>query len=320
MQILEGITGAPLQETDFYATNMSNTQVLEVIQRAARAPQLLQHTEIPAADKQLLPPLQTIDALAPGFQLQALEFWELGILTIQHILEGNFTEALIDTVSELVLALKQAERANMARIRFFSGIKTNLFDGNNNSVMCHANLAAMQRQIENQQLTSGQSIANVQGNLIRADAFLNLMPAQRHAMLTSAQITNNRLQVINTKSEQQTQQSQISQTPMKGPFQAQFQQNLQTQQHPLFLNRGLFNTAAQLYLNKQYSILPDPSLNRQQQIAPIRTIIQNLHQQRSDSEGIQTQRQNTITRNSHTVMEINMESEGRDINPPPLEA
>ncbi|KAA6375320.1 MAG: hypothetical protein EZS28_029150, partial [Streblomastix strix] len=27
-----------------------------------------------------------------------------------------------------------------------------------------------------------------------------------------------------------------------------------------------------------------------------------------------------IARNSHTVMEIDMESEGRDINPPPLEA
>ncbi|KAA6312654.1 MAG: hypothetical protein EZS28_055889 [Streblomastix strix] len=73
--------------------------------------------EIPAADRQLLPPLQTIDALASGFQLQALQFWELGILTIQHILEGNLTEALIDTVSGLVLALRQAERTNMVRIR-----------------------------------------------------------------------------------------------------------------------------------------------------------------------------------------------------------
>ncbi|KAA6396717.1 MAG: hypothetical protein EZS28_007754 [Streblomastix strix] len=35
VQILEGITGATLQETDFYATNLSNMQVLEVMQRAA---------------------------------------------------------------------------------------------------------------------------------------------------------------------------------------------------------------------------------------------------------------------------------------------
>ncbi|KAA6392828.1 MAG: hypothetical protein EZS28_011643 [Streblomastix strix] len=60
-----GITGAPLLETDFYATNMSNTQVLEVIHRATRATQLLQLMEIPAVDRQLLPPLQTIDALVP---------------------------------------------------------------------------------------------------------------------------------------------------------------------------------------------------------------------------------------------------------------
>ncbi|KAA6397977.1 MAG: hypothetical protein EZS28_006503 [Streblomastix strix] len=40
----------------------------------------------------------------------------------------------------------------------------------------------------------------------------------------------------------------------------------------------------------------------------------------SDSETNRTQRQNTIARNIHTVMEIDMESEGRDINPPPLEA
>ncbi|KAA6354543.1 MAG: hypothetical protein EZS28_049931 [Streblomastix strix] len=95
---------------------MSNSQVLEITQRAARAPQLFQLTEIPAADRQLLPPLQTIDELASGFQLQALEFHELGILTIQYILEDNLTQALIDTVSELVLALRQAERANMAKM------------------------------------------------------------------------------------------------------------------------------------------------------------------------------------------------------------
>ncbi|KAA6363581.1 MAG: hypothetical protein EZS28_040892 [Streblomastix strix] len=184
--------------------------VLEVIQCAARAPQLLQHTEIPAADKQLLPPLQTIDALASGFQLQTLQFWELGILTIQHILEGNLTEAVIDTVSGLVLALRQAERANMAIIRLFSMINAHLFDGNNNSVMSHANLATMQRQIGIQQLTSGQNVANVQGNL-----------------------------------------------------------------------NG---------------------------------------QQGADSEGSQTQRQNTMARNFHTVIDIDMKSVGRDMNSPPLEA
>ncbi|KAA6361390.1 MAG: hypothetical protein EZS28_043083, partial [Streblomastix strix] len=320
VQIPKGITGAPLQETDFYATNMSNTQVLEVMQRAARAPQLLQHTEIPAVDKQLLPPLHTIDALASGFQLQALQFWELGILTIQHILEGNLTEAVIDTVSGLVLALRQAERANMARIRLFSGINAHLFDGNNNSAMSHANLATTQRQIGIQQLTSGQSVANVQGNLIGANAFLNLQPLQRRAMLTPAQITNNLLLGINTKQEQQTQQSQISHAPSQGPFQAQFQQNPQSQQQPLSLNRGLFNIATQPQLNLQNSGLPDLSINCQQQIAPILPVIQNPQQQGADSEGSQTQRQNTIARNYHTVMEIDMESDGRDINPPPLEA
>ncbi|KAA6394908.1 MAG: hypothetical protein EZS28_009562 [Streblomastix strix] len=107
---------------------MSNTHVLEVMQRAARVRQLLQLMEIPAADRQLLPLLQTIDALASGFQLQAQEFWELGLLTIYHILEDNLTEALIDTVSELVLALRQVEYANMARIKLLSGIITHLLD------------------------------------------------------------------------------------------------------------------------------------------------------------------------------------------------
>ncbi|KAA6363262.1 MAG: hypothetical protein EZS28_041211, partial [Streblomastix strix] len=50
------------------------------------------------------------------------------------------------------------------------------------------------------------------------------------------------------------------------------------------------------------------------------TIIPEQRQQGADSEGSQTKRQNTITRNSNTVMEFDMESEGRDINPPPLEA
>ncbi|KAA6371460.1 MAG: hypothetical protein EZS28_033013, partial [Streblomastix strix] len=209
MQILKGITRASLQDTDFYATNMSNTLVLDMIQRATWFPQLLQNTDILAADRQLMPPLQMIDTLASGFYLQAQEFWELGILTIQHILEGKLTESLIDTVSELVISLIQAERANMTRIRLFSGKSAHLFD-RNYSVMSQANLATTQRQIGIQQLTSGQSFANVQDNLIGQQGF--------------------------------------------------------------------------------------------------------------DSERNQTQRQNTIARNSITVMKIDMESEKNDVNPPPLEA
>ncbi|KAA6378670.1 MAG: hypothetical protein EZS28_025805 [Streblomastix strix] len=71
VQILEGITGAPLQETDFYATNMSNIQVLEVMQLAARTSQLLQHMEIPAADRQLMPPLYMIEVLVSSLGPQA---------------------------------------------------------------------------------------------------------------------------------------------------------------------------------------------------------------------------------------------------------
>ncbi|KAA6357940.1 MAG: hypothetical protein EZS28_046533, partial [Streblomastix strix] len=296
MQILKGITRASLQDTDFNATNMSNTLVLDMIQRATWFPQLLQNTDILAADRQLMPPLQTIDALASGFYLQAQEFWELGILTIQHILVGKLTESLIDTVSGLVISLRQAERANMARIRLFSGINAHLFD-RNNSVMSQTNLSTTQRQIGIQQLTSGQSFANVQDNLIGANAFLNLQPSQRRAMLTSAQITNNLQLEINMKKKQSTQQSQIS-----------------------WALTGLFNIATQPQLNQHNSISPDPSLIRQQQIVPTLPKIQNIQQQGFDSERNQTQRQNTIARSSLTVMKIDMESEKNDINPPPLEA
>ncbi|KAA6379588.1 MAG: hypothetical protein EZS28_024886 [Streblomastix strix] len=319
MQIMEGITGAPLQEIDFQATNISNTQVLEETQRAARAPQLLQHTETPAADTQFLSSLQTINGLASGFYLQALQFWELGILTISHMLEGNLAETLIDTVSELVLALRQAERANVAEIRLFSGIKSLLFDGNNNSVMINANPATTSGQICIQQLTSGQSVANVQGNIIGANAFINLQLPQRRAMLTLAQITNNLFLRINTKSEQQTYQSQIQQAPSQSPFYAQFPQNLQLQQQTLSINRGLFNAATHLQLNQPNPVLPVLSLNRQQQIAPNLPVIQNPQQQEADSEGNHTQRQNIIVRNSHAVMDIVMESERQDINLPSIE-
>ncbi|KAA6374458.1 MAG: hypothetical protein EZS28_030014 [Streblomastix strix] len=50
------------------------------------------------------------------------------------------------------------------------------------------------------------------------------------------------------------------------------------------------------------------------------TILSIISQQGADSEGNQTQRQNSTTRNYHYVMEIDMESKGRDINPTPLEA
>ncbi|KAA6393089.1 MAG: hypothetical protein EZS28_011385 [Streblomastix strix] len=294
VQILEGITQASLQETEFNAANMQNTQVLEIIQLAARAPQHLQQTEIPAADRQHRRPLSTIDSLA--------------------------SETLIDTVSELVLALRQVERANMAKIKLFSGINFHFFDGNNNSMMSHANLATTQRQIGIQQLTSEQCVLNVQENLVGTTAFQNYQSPKRRAMPTTSQITNNLLLGINTKSEQQTQQSQILQTPSQGPFQAQLQQNLQLQQQPLSLNRDLLNIAIQLQLNQPNPVLLELSLNRQQQITSIPLIIQNPQQQGCDTDSIQTHRQITMAKNSHIVMKIDMESEGLDINPPQLEA
>ncbi|KAA6356342.1 MAG: hypothetical protein EZS28_048132 [Streblomastix strix] len=106
--------------------------------------------------------------------------------------------------------------------------------------------------------------------------------------------------------------------PSQRPIQAKFQQNLQQQQQ-FSLNRGLLNSATQLQLNQPNLVLPDLSLNRQQQIAPILPVTLNTQQQGAESEGVQTHRQNTIARNSPAVMEIDMESEGRDINPPPLE-
>ncbi|KAA6392033.1 MAG: hypothetical protein EZS28_012442 [Streblomastix strix] len=193
VQLLECITRASQLQTDFIETSMSNIQVLEVMQRAARAPQLIQHTEIPATDRQLLPSFQLIVALTSGFQLQALEFWELSKLNISHILEVR-------------------TRQNGENKTFFQD-KYLFFDGINNFVMSHAYLATMQRQIGIQQLTQGQSVANVQRNVIGANAFLNLKPPQRRAMLTPAQITINLLPTINTKSQQQIRQSQISQPP-----------------------------------------------------------------------------------------------------------
>ncbi|KAA6359260.1 MAG: hypothetical protein EZS28_045213 [Streblomastix strix] len=87
-QPLEDITGASLQDTDFNETNSSNKQVLKIIQRVARALQLLQQTEISAADQQLLPPLLMIGTLALCLQLHASQFCKLDILTVQRILEG----------------------------------------------------------------------------------------------------------------------------------------------------------------------------------------------------------------------------------------
>ncbi|KAA6397976.1 MAG: hypothetical protein EZS28_006502 [Streblomastix strix] len=118
-KILEGISGAQLQKTDFFVTDMLKKQFQELIQRAAWVVQLFQRTEIPTADLQLQPPLCAIIALGEGLKLQAFVLQELGMLTIYYVFVGNLKEALTDTIPEQVLILRQAERANMARIRFF---------------------------------------------------------------------------------------------------------------------------------------------------------------------------------------------------------
>ncbi|KAA6401066.1 MAG: hypothetical protein EZS28_003405 [Streblomastix strix] len=217
-QILEGITGEPLQETYLYASNMSNTLVLEVIQRQAQVSQLLQHMEIPAADRPLLLLVWTIDALASGFQLQLVEFCELVILTIQRMLEGNLTEALIVTVSELVLAIGQAKSTNMEKIRPFLELIDRLTSS------CQARDKVSQIYMTTQ---LGQT-------------HFQIFSARRDAQFTTITII---------------------------PEQRSIQ---------------------------QYS-------------------------KRANAEGDQTKRQITFTRNTHIVMEIEMQSEGRDINPPPLE-
>ncbi|KAA6370665.1 MAG: hypothetical protein EZS28_033810 [Streblomastix strix] len=120
-QILKVITGASLQETDFYATNMSNTQVLEVMQCVARSRSFYNTRKYQQQIDNSCCHFRRQTRSPQVFQLQALEFWELGKFTIQHIMEGNLTETLIDTVSELVLALRQAERTNLAIIGLFLG-------------------------------------------------------------------------------------------------------------------------------------------------------------------------------------------------------
>ncbi|KAA6365689.1 MAG: hypothetical protein EZS28_038783, partial [Streblomastix strix] len=70
----------------------------------------------------------------------------------------------------------------------------------------------------------------------------------------------------------------------------------------------------------KFTITTTTIIHEQWYIQYCYTTIAKSTKYRADSEGNQTQRQNTIARNSHTVMEIEMEPERQDINPPPLEA
>ncbi|KAA6403068.1 MAG: hypothetical protein EZS28_001400 [Streblomastix strix] len=100
----------------------------KVKQCATGVPQLFQHMEIPVAERKLLHPLQMIDSLPLCSQLQLLQFKVLDILIVGNILEGNLSEAVVDTVTGLALDIRSTERANKARIWPFSAINAHLFD------------------------------------------------------------------------------------------------------------------------------------------------------------------------------------------------
>ncbi|KAA6377345.1 MAG: hypothetical protein EZS28_027130 [Streblomastix strix] len=109
MRFMELLTGRNAFAIDFWANPIAQSQVRDYKARTLHAPEVARHAEEPPHQTLSNNVSSRIDGYIqnPQFQIQLL--YKLTILSIQHVLEGNTKETLIDLVSMCDALLRFAE-------------------------------------------------------------------------------------------------------------------------------------------------------------------------------------------------------------------
>ncbi|KAA6377007.1 MAG: hypothetical protein EZS28_027466, partial [Streblomastix strix] len=139
MRFMELLTGRNAFAIDFWANPIAQAQIRDYKARTLHAPEVTRHAEVPPHQILNNAANSRVDGYIQNLQFQILMLYKLTILSIQHVLEGNTKETLIDLVGMCAALLRFAERSTYIRIQMKEGAQgAQQFDPGYNGVMSHA--------------------------------------------------------------------------------------------------------------------------------------------------------------------------------------
>ncbi|KAA6373743.1 MAG: hypothetical protein EZS28_030729, partial [Streblomastix strix] len=106
---------------DFWANPIAQAQIRDYKTRILHAPEVTRHAEVPPHQVLNNAANSRVDGYIQNMQFQILMLYKLTILSIQHVLEGNTKESLIDLVGMCAALLRFAERSTYIRIQMKEG-------------------------------------------------------------------------------------------------------------------------------------------------------------------------------------------------------
>ncbi|KAA6372490.1 MAG: hypothetical protein EZS28_031983, partial [Streblomastix strix] len=138
MRFMELLTGRNAFAIDFWANPIAQAQIRDYKARTLHAPEVIRHAEVPPHQILYNAANSREDGYIQNLQFQILMLYKLTILSIQHVLQGNPKETLIDLVSMCAALLRFAERSTSIRIQMKEGTQgAQQFDSGYNRVMSH---------------------------------------------------------------------------------------------------------------------------------------------------------------------------------------
>ncbi|KAA6363924.1 MAG: hypothetical protein EZS28_040549, partial [Streblomastix strix] len=136
---MELLTGRNAFAIDFWANPIAQAQIRDYKARTLHAPEVTRHAEVPPHQILNNAANSRVDGYIQNLQFQILMLYKLTILSIQHVLELNTKETLIDLVGMCTALLRFAERSTYIRIQMKEGAQgAQQFDPGYNGVMSHA--------------------------------------------------------------------------------------------------------------------------------------------------------------------------------------
>ncbi|KAA6393399.1 MAG: hypothetical protein EZS28_011069, partial [Streblomastix strix] len=121
MRFKELLTGRNAFTIDFWANPIAQAQIRDYKARTLHAPEVTRHAEVPPHQILNYAANNRVDRYIQNLYFQILMLYKLTILQIQHVLEGNTKETLIELVGMCAALLRFAERSIYIQILMKEG-------------------------------------------------------------------------------------------------------------------------------------------------------------------------------------------------------
>ncbi|KAA6373749.1 MAG: hypothetical protein EZS28_030724 [Streblomastix strix] len=168
--VLQAMTGLQSSKIDFWATCILLKHNGEDRRRELQRPSLLSITSVLVKDEVLDSKRCPIDKILQSQNALAQYDFRIGEEILAHVCEQQEDNFAIDTLSQMIHKLRQAERTHFTRARNENGTNANYFDLAANSINSYLNSQAGSHMFGAQQIARSD-VANKDANGIT-----NLLP------------------------------------------------------------------------------------------------------------------------------------------------